>query len=387
VALYPYRYDADSRASANGTGTIVWTKILGPDDFHIDANTGEITWAPIEPGDYVVGIAASDDVGATDQIWQIHVDATGDTTPPQIADFTHTITDEGGGLVTAELIATFNEGVQVRPVDVALLDSAGDPVTITSVSYEVATHELTIVAEHLTENSSYTLRLLDTITDDALNPLDGEFDGYTFPTGNGASGGDFGFDFAADLAVPTVETVAVNGGGDQRSVVNNLQVTFSEFVTVDAGAFEVIQRSTGLAVDVLFSSEDVLGKTIATLTFTGDLTEYGSLVDGNYLLTTRGDRVHDRQSGLDLDGDEDGLAGGNHEFGEEEIDGFFRFFGDQDGDRDVDNRDFLKFRGTFRRSDPDPAYLWYFDFDNDGDVDNRDFLKFRSRFRQELPFE
>jgi len=183
-----------------------------------------------------------------------------------------------------------------------------------------------------------------------------------------------------------VENVVVNDGNDQRSMVTSLTVSFSDLVIVDAGAFELIQRGTGSTVDVLFGTEDVGGKTIATLTFDGALTEYGSLVDGHYQLTIRGDRIHDRETDADLDGDGDGLVGGNHEFGEEEIDAFFRFFGDWDGDRDVDNRDFLKFRGSFRQSDPDPAYLWYFDFDGDGDVDNRDFLKFRSRFRQELPF-
>ena len=191
---------------------------------------------------------------------------------------------------------------------------------------------------------------------------------------------------AATDPPPTVETITINDGDAQRSMVNSLQVTFNKLVDVDAGAFEVVQRGTGLAVDVLFATEDVGGKTIATLTFKGDHTEYGSLVDGNYQLTILADRVHDRLSGLDLDGDGDGISGGDHLFGEEEVDAFFRFFGDFDGDRDVDNRDFLKFRNSFRTSELDPAYLWCFDFDNDGDVDNRDFLKFRSRFREELLF-
>ena len=178
----------------------------------------------------------------------------------------------------------------------------------------------------------------------------------------------------------------VNDGNDQRSMDTSLTVSFSDLAIVDAGAFELIQRGTASAVDVLFGIDDVGGKTIATLTFTGALTEYGSLLDGNYQLTVRGDRIHDRETGADLDGDGDGLVGGNHEFGEAAADAFFRFFGDQDGDRDVDNQDFLKFRQSFRQTEPDPAYLWYFDFDQDGDVDNLDFLKFRSRFRQELLF-
>ena len=98
-----------------------------------------------------------------------------------------------------------------------------------------------------------------------------------------------------------------------------------------------------LAVDVLFTTENVGDKTIATLTFEGDQTEYGSLVDGNYQLTILADRVHDRLGGLELDGDGDGISGGDHVFGADEVDAFFRFFGDFDGD----NRDFLKFHSRF----------------------------------------
>lgn len=183
-------------------------------------------------------------------------------------------------------------------------------------------------------------------------------------------------------------SAAVNGGGDQRSMVTSLKVTFRKLVDVDAGAFEVTQRGTGDRVDVTFDTEDDdQGQTVATLTFAGNMTEHGSLVDGSYELLVKGDHVHERESGRELDGDSDGESGGDFLFGSKAEDGFFRLFGDADGDRDVDNRDFLKFRAAFRTTDPDPAYQWYFDFDADGDVDNRDFLKFSTRFRTELPFE
>ena len=70
-------------------------------------------------------------------------------------------------------------------------------------------------------------------------------------------------------------------------MVNSLVITFSELVTIDSGAFEVIERETGAIVDVSLSYEDVGKQTIATLTFSGDLTASGSLVDGNYQLTIR----------------------------------------------------------------------------------------------------
>ena len=71
---------------------------------------------------------------------------------------------------------------------------------ISSLTYNVVAKELQVTAEHLTENAIYTLQLLDTITDDALDPLDGEFDGYSFPSGNGSSGGNYIFEFTASSA-------------------------------------------------------------------------------------------------------------------------------------------------------------------------------------------
>ena len=74
------------------------------------------------------------------------------------------------------------------------------------------------------------------------------------------------------------------------------------------------------------------GKTVAVLTFTGSECVSGSLADGRYTLTVRSDSVHDRW-GRELDGDGDGVAGGIRSVG------FFRLFGDFDGDGDVDGLD------------------------------------------------
>ena len=62
------------------------------------------------------------------------------------------------------------------------------------------------------------------------------------------------------------------------------------------------------------------------------------------------------------------------------MDGFFRLFGDSDGDRDVDGLDRDRFRSAFKTSAGDAGYLWYFDFDGDGDVDGRDNGQFNRRF-------
>ena len=117
------------------------------------------------------------------------------------------------------------------------------------------------------------------------------------------------------------------------------------------------------------------GRTVAVLTFTGSGIIGGSLADGNYTLTIRGDHIRD-EVGRELDGDRDGNGGGDR------VDAFFRLFGDSDGDRDVDGLDRDLFRSAFGTSAGDAGYLWYFDFDGDGDVDGRDNGQFNRRFGQ-----
>jgi len=117
------------------------------------------------------------------------------------------------------------------------------------------------------------------------------------------------------------------------------------------------------------------GQTVAVLTFVGREFVGGSLADGNYALTVLADRVHDRW-GRELDGDGDGSAGGDR------ADGFFRLFGDSDGDGDVDWQDRDLFGLAFRKCAGEAGYLWYFDFDGDGDVDGLDNGQFSRRFGQ-----
>jgi hypothetical protein len=178
----------------------------------------------------------------------------------------------------------------------------------------------------------------------------------------------------ADPPLATVASEVINDGAAQRSMVNSLTVTFDSVVTIDPGAFELRREGGGL-VDLQFTTSVVAGKTVAVLTFVGSDIIGGSLADGSYSLTVRADRVHDR-FGRELDGDGDGLPGGDR------VDGFFRLFGDSDGDGHVDQSDRDLFRSAFKTSAGDAGSLWYFDFDGDGYVDGRDNGQFNRRFGQ-----
>jgi hypothetical protein len=173
---------------------------------------------------------------------------------------------------------------------------------------------------------------------------------------------------------PTVESVVVNDGSAQRSMVNSVTVTFGGAVVLDPGAIE-LRRLDGTPIDFRLDISTVGGKTVAVLTFAGPGFTGGSLADGSYTLTVRADRVHDRW-GRELDGDADGVAGGDR------ADPFVRLFGDADGDADVDGQDRDRFRSAFGKTTGDAGYLWYFDFDADGDVDGHDNGQFNRRLGQ-----
>jgi hypothetical protein len=185
----------------------------------------------------------------------------------------------------------------------------------------------------------------------------------------------------AELAVsrgnpPTIESVVVNDGSAQRSMVSSLTVTFDRVVTLDPGGFE-LQRQDGSAVSLNVIASVANGRTVAVLTFSGTDILGGSLADGNYALTIRGDHIRD-EVGRELDGDRDGNGGGDR------VDAFFRLYGDADGDRDVDLQDLGRFLSTFGRRQGHPHYLDYMDVNGDDRVGLIDLLAFVRRLGTRL---
>jgi hypothetical protein len=170
-----------------------------------------------------------------------------------------------------------------------------------------------------------------------------------------------------------VASAVVDDGFAQRSLVRKLTVTFSGVVNLGANAFAVTRTSDGLIVGVTATTAMVNGQTVATLTFGGTGTEFGSLADGRYTLSVVGAQITDT-AGRSLDGDGDGAAGGNYQMS------FFRFFGDINGDAFVNGADFALFRTAFGTGSGDPNYSVAFDFNGDGFVNGADFAAFRIRF-------
>ncbi len=190
-----------------------------------------------------------------------------------------------------------------------------------------------------------------------------------------------------DLA--NVQSAQLGDGTLQHSRIDRLVVTFQGAVDIDAGAFAVLKRglSGGLVNNSFVTSVNGSGDTIATLTFSGGFTRAGgALLDGYYQLTIDSSKVRRAGTLLSLDGDNNGIAGGNFVRGTSATDNFFAYFGDTSGDGQVSVAEFGQFRTTFGKLPTDAGYNILFDYDGGG-VGVFDFGQFRSRFGQTIPFE
>jgi hypothetical protein len=185
-----------------------------------------------------------------------------------------------------------------------------------------------------------------------------------------------GIDDSLKGAPQQVESVVLNDGAAQRSMVSSLTVTFGGAVVLDPGAIE-LRRQDGSMVGLHADISILDGKTRAVLTFAGMDIIGGSLADGNYSLAIRADRVHDRW-GRELDGDGNGATGGDR------AEAFFRLFGDSDGDRDVDLLDLGRFLSTLGRKRGDSRYLGYFDVNGDDRIGLIDLLALARRLGADL---
>ena len=185
--------------------------------------------------------------------------------------------------------------------------------------------------------------------------------------------------------LPEVQSVVIGDGASQRSMVKSLTMTFDGAMQIEdlnAGAFTVRKRGPGGGVvDTIAVASIANGRTAVTLTFVGQFVDpSGSLSDGNYELIANSSLI--TRNGLALDGDKNGSTGGDFLFGRDAndqavaTDKFFRFFGDADGDADVDILDAAKFNLASKSQN---AFTYLFDFDGDGKVLANDKLSFNAR--------
>jgi subtilase family serine protease len=205
---------------------------------------------------------------------------------------------------------------------------------------------------------------------------------------------------AASLVVAapvSVVAVQINDGSDQRSEVRSISITFSGPVNFAgnnaAAAFQLLHIQSGMNVVLNpVISSDSQGRTVVTLFFSGSETDpdsvlnggIASLADGQYTLTVLAGSITD-SNGVALDGDGNGVAGGDYVSPPDTAGGgagqlrLYRLFGDVNGDGFVDAFDLGVLRGTINASAGTMGYLAYLDGNGDGTVDALDLNLIRGR--------
>lgn len=185
-----------------------------------------------------------------------------------------------------------------------------------------------------------------------------------------------------DVGAPVAEV--------QRSSLDLITIVFDGLIDVPASAIQLINRDTNTTLtSLIVASRFENGQTFVEVTFgsgpsvidrnpAGTTGLLNSLADGNYQLTLLGAAVASPVSGAAM--------GTDYLFGSGATDEFFRFFGDLDGDRNVDSDDMARVALTFGQSAGSMGYDSDSDADGDGDVDSRDWARFRGNLLSRLEF-
>jgi hypothetical protein len=277
----------------------------------------------------------------------------------------------GGASGVNSITNPANWGLMRNGIDIS------SQITAVDFGFVVATRrfEANVTLATTLMAGEYVLTARGSLRDVTGNYLDGDFNGI-------GAGTDFSRHFG--IGPPTVASTSVNGGGVQRSRVTSLLVTFNSPVAFSgavANAF-TLTRTGGGAVNFTATANLVGGVTIVTLTgFTGSETQFGSLQDGRYTLAALAGQIS--SSGFALDGNGDGKPGDNYTFGDAQ--GLYRFFGDFNGDRNVDIADFGLFSSTYGLNATQSGFISAFDFNGDGVIDIADFGQFSIRIFTVLP--
>jgi glucose/arabinose dehydrogenase len=181
------------------------------------------------------------------------------------------------------------------------------------------------------------------------------------------------------VAAVTINGADIAAAGAQRSVIRTVAVRFDVHVSgADKNDLRLWNATTGQFID-LAPATFAYSSSSRTATWTFPAASGQSMLpNGNYRATLLPMGIYD-SAGNPLDGDKDGVGGDEYNFA------FHRFFGDSDGDRDADTRDYVSARRTRRLGAAASAAMKAaFDYDLDGDVDGRDVLQFRRALGRRL---
>jgi len=187
---------------------------------------------------------------------------------------------------------------------------------------------------------------------------------------------DAGQDLDGDDALRKIGDGPVQQTGMQHSMVTRIVLTLDGVATLDPGAITLARTGTGGGAFSLDVASQVLGGTTRVVVTISANSPFAyaraadwALADGDYRLTVDPSKIHDVNGPL-------GTAAVDYLF--------HRFYGDSDGDRDVDATDLNRLRRVIL-GDPNFAdYEFAFDQNGDAAVDGFDYTEFRKNYGRKL---
>ncbi len=172
-----------------------------------------------------------------------------------------------------------------------------------------------------------------------------------------------------DTMLPAVQSVVINDGSAQRSMVDSITIHFTEAINFSPTAFELdtVDPTTGVSTPVTATITPTLSSDgmSVTLTFSGSGIINRSLADGNYVLTVHASGIQN-------------LAG--NAMGDGSVTKFHRLFGDIDGDGHITSVDLLAWRTALNQTTSSSHYVWYLDFDGINGDDRNDYNQVLARY-------
>ncbi len=149
----------------------------------------------------------------------------------------------------------------------------------------------------------------------------------------------------SDPITPQYTGFQINGGEQQRSIVDEIRLNFSDFIFVSPGAMTLTNTTTGTAVPVfgIVGNDSMSLNVFPGQNFSRDRT----LADGTYELFVPGWSITHAQSGIPL---------------EQDIrltfaDGLFRLFGDLNGNGSIDKSEVDSFNSAYPSSFGESNYI------------------------------
>ncbi len=175
-----------------------------------------------------------------------------------------------------------------------------------------------------------------------------------------------------------VTGISINGGEVQRSMLTSIDIKTSVLVRTDATKFELVNTTTGenIALNV-YVIDELLTVQILFVSGPGVISRPlgNTLADGRYRLSVQSGGIYSPTTQRSI---------GAISIGNSRSDGFYRLFGDMNGNGQIDNSDIRDMASALLRRSTSARYVPALDFAGDGFIGVDDLARFLRNLRRRV---